>query len=242
LSTLDGWKLNVGMLVARLIPGHDLDGAKSLAEAWLTDNGGWIPNDVGDPTGEGMSSGGETDEEAADAISSEQIGRTKHLTMTVPLTVRAAVSGSFATGTTTADMRDALKSFIESRIESLFTSDGSVPVSFTWTSSTTSVRSTGNMNAAARVDVEAEIAAGENLSDCASVAVSAARGHYGLTNLWNASFVYTKDNDPSSQVYVEVRKYGSTSYDSLDNAVSYFHVVGLDKTSGQVQTLTRIDQ
>lgn len=241
MANLDGWTTNVASLVMKTLHGHDLASARTLADAWLTANGGWDPDDVGDPTGNGAPVGNPSDSTVAAAIAAAEIAKTKTLTVTFPIVVKASAVGSFGNGTSTSDILDALKADIEARMNAVVFEQGAQVMSFTWGSASPTASSGGSLSSGDRTTLQAEISGpSPHLVSPGAIATAAARRTFYLDNTWMASTIYTRNNTLGTQVSVEIRKYTTTGYTSLD-AVSYFYVVGLDRRSGQPQTLTRVD-
>lgn len=245
MATLDQWKTNVGQLIMIRLPNHDLDSARALATSWLSDNGGWIPDDVGDPSGEGEVSA--TDIEVADAVRALELARTKTVTVEFPVTLITSITGSFGSGTTAGDIVELFQEKLESRLSELIGVDQKNTVkilSYDWLAGKTTLRSTGLFDVDDRTGVEQEISeggegGGSNLMDPAAIATSHIRNFLGLDNTWVSTFVYSKDNDDQTPVSVEIKKYTDTSYSVLDDSATSLYVVTLDRNTGRPQTITR---
>jgi len=242
MATLDQWKTNVGQLIMLRLPNHDLDSARALALSWLNANGGWIPDNVGDPTGEGHASSSNTS--VADAVKSLELAKVKTITVDFPVVLRASITGSFGSGSTAGDILALFQANLESRVsEILGTTNKNAlkPISFTWGSATTTLRTTGDFDVTKRASVATEITSNtnHNLIDVAAIATNHARSFLGLDATWVSSFVYSKDNNAETPVSVEIKKYTDTSYSVLDTNATSYYVVTLDRDSGRPQTITR---
>lgn len=245
MATLDQWKTNVGQLIMLRLPNHDLDSARALATAWLSDNGGWIPDDVGDPEGEGLLP--VTDEEVADEVKALEIGRTKTVIIEFPVTMKTSITGNFGDGATASDIVSLFQETLENRLYDLIGYDQKNTIkilSFDWLAGKTTLRSTGLFDTDVRTDIQTEITdaeagIGTNLIDPAAIATGHIRNFLGLDNTWISTFVYSKDNDGESPVSVEIKKYTDTSYSTLDVGATYYYVVTLNRLSGRPQTITR---
>lgn len=230
--TEEQWKINIGQRLLSVLPSNDLTSAMALADAWLVANGGWdAPNEQ--PTG------GQSDDTVVAAIQSAEIGKTKTLTITVPISVQVAAVGNFASGTLQADMVTALQSAVQSRIGSLFGRDGSKVLSYTWGSATSSLRSSGSLSASDMQAVETQVAAGGNLIDPAAIATERARLTHSLDNTWVCSSLYTRGNS-TEPVMAFVTKFTTSSY-TVASSVGYIFAVSLGRASGAPASVTRID-
>ncbi len=241
MATLEGWKTNIGSLLIRRLPGNDLDAGRTLATAYLSSIGGWVPDSGGDPTGDGHPTGSPSDQSVVDAIVAQQLDRSRSAIITLPVVIRTSVSGAFAPGTSDADVVAALQSDVESRIATALAGAQLQVASYTWGSRTiASSRAEGALSAAERVALQASIAV-DDLLDPAAKAVSWLRTELSLPTTWMASEVYTRDATPGTPVAVTVVRHTSTSYTTLSSP-GYFYVVMIGKRPCMPQSYTRVQE
>ena len=185
------WIINTAGLLMDLLPGFGYDDAKPLAEDYLIDTGGWVPDDGGEPLGEGEPDDAGTPAVAALAISLVAIGDTKTLNISVPVSVTVTYTGSFPTGTSSADILNASKASLEAAVAARLAGSNFEYNTITWADAQTTSRFDGTLGQVARAAVQAEILANVNLVDPAAVAVSHIRYHYGLGDTWMTYKLYT---------------------------------------------------
>jgi hypothetical protein len=240
MADLEGWKTNVGALLTKRLPNHDLASARALATSHLSSIGGWVPDDVGDPTGDGSPNGGPSDQAVVDAIVTDQLSRTHTVTFSIPVTLTTTVTGSFAPGTNSGDVLAALETDAENRILDALSSNSSmVSPTFGWGSAAiTASRSGGSLGAAQMVAVNSAVGANQ-LTDPASIATAGIRSEFSLTNTWVSTEVYTRDASPSTPISVKIEQFTSTSYTTRATP-GYFFVVTLEKRSCRPQTYTKV--
>lgn len=241
MTTLEGWKTNIGSLLIRRLPGNDFDAGRTLATAYLSSIGGWVPDDGGDPTGDGHPTGSPSDQSVVDTIVTQQLDRSRTAIITVPVVIRTSVSGAFASGTSDADVVAALQSDVESRVATALAGSSIQVSSYTWGSRTIdSSRADGILSAAERVAIQSSIA-GDDLLDPAARAVSWLRTELSLPTTWMASEVYSRDATPGTPVSVTIIRHTSTSYTTLSSP-GYFYVVMIGKRPCMPQSYTRIQE
>tara|TARA_B100000745_G_scaffold163688_2_gene107095 strand:- start:5171 stop:5938 length:768 start_codon:yes stop_codon:yes gene_type:complete len=242
--TKEEWIRNSTISLMSLSPGYDYDTAKVEIAAYLANTaGGWNPNDVGDPNGEGAPTNNNTPEQAATAINALEISETRTLTATVDVSLKITQTGSFASGTSTTAVVNALKALMETRIETeLGSSAGIEFVDADWDNATTSEREGGALNSTQRVAVQTSITTDPVLVDPAAIASAYVRNRYSLDNTWIAKTIYNRG--PNYPIMVTVRKYTTSSYATEDttyidgdDTVTYAeYVVQIDSNTHRVQT------
>src|SRR5690606_10602198 len=127
------WIKNAAGLLMDLLPGFSHEDAKPLVETYLVDEaGGWVPEDNGEPNGEGVPDSGEEPSDAAIALSTSAVADTKTVTITVPVNVTVSYTGSFPTGTSTADIVNASKTALQNAIADQLAGSGFEYNSISW--------------------------------------------------------------------------------------------------------------
>lgn len=234
------WKLSTAQLLMAALPTHDLTSALALTEAWLAAEGGWVPDDVGDPTGEGEPTGGEDPSAASAALAAEQLAGVNVVLVDVPVVLRLALTGRFPSGETDEDMAEALQGDAEARVAAALGAGATVSVEeYDWDSSVVvESAARGSIDASGRAAVAAE-AAGSPL-DPAAVATAHARAALGLGDTWVCDSLYTRDNESGRPIAATVRKYTTTAYTTLDSGEARVVVVRVDRASGRPASLVII--
>lgn len=241
MATLEGWKTNIGSLLIRRLPGNDLEAGRALATAYLSSIGGWVPDDVGDPTGDGAPVDDPSDESVVEEIVGQQLDRSRTIVVDVPVIVRASVSGAFATGTSDSDVMDALEADVEARVAAALSGSSLEVISYEWGDRTIETsRNDGALSVGERTALQASISGGD-LLDPAAQAVSWLRELLGLTDTWMASEVYSRDASQSSAVAVTIVRHTSTAYTALSSP-GYFYVVMVGKAACMPQSYTRVQE
>lgn len=238
MATLEQWSLTTSQLVMDRLPGHDYESARALVDAHLISLGGWVPSDENLPEGEGAPNGGSTETQAADAIETAQLARINTLTITVPVVLEMQIPGNFASGTSESEMVTSLQSSIESRVSGVLSDLNGFSIdSYTWASVSSSNRAGGTLNQSAMQSVDTEVKAGAPFEDPAAIATAHARESLGLNDTWVATSLYLRT---TGTLGVTIEKFTANTYSTDDGGVDYHYVVSLDRTTLDVQTVSRV--
>ena len=233
------WNTTVGHLVMARLPGLDLAAAMALSDSWLSSNGGWVPDDGGDPEGEGEFGGDESQAEAADAIQEEQLGLYKVIMVSVPVTINVAMAGPYATD----DAEDILADLgdeITARVTAALTGKVGLVIDEVDldAAEVDLLQDEGDLAIGDRVDVQAAVVAGD-LVDPATVATDAVRRSHALDSTWVASSAFAPNS--TSPIYVTVRKYTNTSYALLDGTATHRYVAAINKSKGTLSSIAKLE-
>ncbi len=213
--TRDGWLNNGATYLMGIAPLYDFELARTALETYLTaEAGGWV-EDGGEPeNGHGEPLSEETFVEAADAIFAAQVGETVTVSVSVPVLVNLTVTGRYASEVNAETIRTDLQTVIEDRIQTLNGKGLSIAdIDFDATTEEF-IRTTGELNAAARVAVQTHITTEPELTDPVAKAVVHLRNTFSLNNTWMAYRHYLNAGDAPSIIFV--KKYTNTSYTTVD--------------------------
>lgn len=242
MTTKADWIRNTAIIFMNAVPGFQLSDAETLVTAHLTNvAGGWVSEEVGDPTGTGAPTNEQTEIDAAGVLIDTEFNNTKTLTYTFKVQLRAKMVGSFQPGTTNSDMITALKTDLEDRVSDLFASDSFEFVAMDYTGATSSFRTTGYLSPSDRVAVQTSITNDPQLTDPCAIATQYIRENFNKDTTWMAKNLYKRDQYP---IVVIVRKYTNTTYATehvsyVDGANTVTHegyVLYVDESSLNVQT------
>ena len=242
--TKSEWVNNTSLIFMTLTSGYDFEDAKTEVETYLSSvAGGWNPDDVGEPNGDGVPTNSDTPLQAAEAIFDQQIDDTKTITTTVDVTLKLTQTGSFSSGVSSASIVNALKTIMEARITSELDIDSGIQfVEADWDNANTDLRETGLLDSAEKVEIQNNISNNLVLVDPASIATNYVRNTYNLNNTWISEKAYNRGTNYPIIVYIG--KYTDTTYATQDTTfidgdytVTYEgYVVQVDPDTHRVQT------
>jgi hypothetical protein len=242
--TRDSWLSNGALYLMSIAPLYDYDTALIAMETYLTaEAGGWVEDGGEPPGGEGAPDNEDTHMEAADTIYATEVSESVTVEVTVPVTVTLTVSGRFASAVSAETIRTNYQVEIENRIQALNEKGLLIDNIDFDTTTETFVRTTGELNPAARVAVQTHITTASEITDPVAVAVTHLRVTQALVNTWMAYRHYINNEDAPSIIFVQ--KYTNTSYITVDetfvdggDTVTYEgYIVYVDRSTLYVQTV-----
>lgn len=231
MTTLAGWRTSAANLLVEAIPLQTFDSSVLLIDAYLASVGGWVPDDVGDPTGEGSPVNGDTPEEAVAAIVEQQLDRMYRLDATLQVELTLQFVSNLAPGQSDEDVRSQMQPLIEALLEVEF---GSSLLNFSnFTNLSGPIITGGTLDAVQRVEIQGLIATASFAHDPRAVAVNAARNIYALDDLWNVENYYTEVNQP---IVTIIRKYTTLTYVTIDTAETLRYVIGVNRDTYVIES------
>jgi hypothetical protein len=236
-SSLAGWMINTALLVLERLPGLNYDQAEDLVDAHLVSVGGWVPDDVSDPTGPGHPADDSAPLDAANSIESAQLLMVRTARVTIPVSLTLTYTDQFTIGTSDSTVVAQLQDEIQEQITNVFSGANVRIDSFDWAESTSSVRSGGQLSAPDKVQIQADIAAGTKLVDPAAICTVSARSIHSLDGTWMATRVFSTSG---VAVFVYVQKHTDGSYATLDGAASYHFVLSVHPETLRLQGSTKV--
>jgi len=227
-DSLNAWKTDTSFLVVKKLPFEDFQSAFVLAETYLSATGGWNPDDPNNPVGPGNPVNGNTPDEAADIIRNEQMGSVYSTSVNATIEISLEYITKLIGGLSQQDILDniseGLDKFIAAQLEStdlkydLLVSFEGEPVEGSLTTQ------------GIRIDINSSLESGDKLIDPKEIALNYARVTYSLDNLWNVTYLYTKENN---DLFVLIEKYAN-NYEFLDLSDDRQFFLSMDPTSYEI--------
>jgi len=223
--TLSGWITSVGAGVVETVPLQDFESSLVLAEDFLGTQGGWNPDDAGDPTGNGEPVSGVTTEEAIELITIQQRDRIYHTDVSGVLNFRILTNNNLAAGldddSVLANLVDVIDDVVQANL-------ANTNIEFVDIPSYTGTVTSGPTTTTDRQNIQNAITAGGKLIDPNAIALTVARAEYDLDNTYNVEYLYTETN---KQLFVMIIKYTDSLYATVDNTADARYGITLDPTT-----------
>ena len=220
--TLNGWIASVGAGVVETVPLQDFESSLILAEDFLGTQGGWNPDDPGDPTGCGEPVSGVTTEQAIELITIQQQDRIYHTDVAGVLNFRILMNNNLAVG---LDDASVLANLVDTLDEVVQANLADTNIEFVDIPSYTGTVTNGPTDSATRLAIQNTITAGGKIIDPYAIALSVARAEYNLDNTYNVEYLYTETN---KQLFVMVIKYTDALYSTVDTTATARYGITLD--------------
>jgi hypothetical protein len=228
--TFISWRNTTAGVLIGTLPLQDFSSAISLVESYLSDTGGWNPDDVGDPTGLGEPVSGETPEQAAINITNQQLNSVYQSEITGQLTFKANFIKNLGSGLSESVVLSTIESEFAQFIENQF---DNIIIQFESLDTFTGTVISGPTTAAERVLINNLIVSGDKLINPKAIALSLSRNRFSLDNTYNVSFLYTQTD---KELVILIEKYTSTAYTNLDLSVDNQFIISLDSKSYHITT------
>lgn len=211
--TLNGWKTSVATGVVEALPLQDFESALVLADDFLATQGGWNPDDAGDPTGPGVPVSGATLEEAIVLITDQNLDRVYHVDVSGNMNFRILMNEKLATGLSDEDVltniTDRLSDVVELNL-------GRTSIELVDIPSFTGDVTSGPTTATQRLNIQNTIEGGGRIIDPRAIGLVSARATFNLDTTWNVEFLYT---EPDKSLYLSIIKYTTDLYQTVDSNV-----------------------
>lgn len=228
ILTLQAWNETVALGLVKKLPLQNIDSAFALSQNYLANNGGWIPDDPGEPIGFGSPATGETLEQAIQSIFNQQIAQIYTADITGSLTFNITLNKNLAVGLSDSDVffnvEADLSSIIEEQLKDTSLEIVAIP-SFSGTIST------GATDTVERVGLQALLTSGGKLSNPKAIALSSARAEFNLDNTHNVRYLYTESG---KEYFVSIVKYTDTTYSTVDQNATKEYSIRLNRLSYKV--------
>lgn len=226
-GSLSSWKTDTAIVLLGELPLQNLTSAKEKVEQYLSETGGWIPDDDSDPTGSGQPASGEDSAEAADSITEAEIARVYNTK------VRADIKLDFhLVQNLDPDLSDEdVKTLIEETVQSFLVEQlGCTTTEFVeLTDYEIENDRGGDTTAAQRVTADEEVKSGEKLIDPVSISLSYARDRFNLDDFWNVTYIY---NEPTKDIVSLIERYTDPeTYEDLDIFTLTQYAITMDASS-----------
>jgi hypothetical protein len=223
--TLNGWTASVAAGTIESLPLQDFESALVLAETFLGTQGGWNPDDVGEPTGPGVPVSGIDLATSILLITLSQRSRIYRGDITGTLNFRIIMNENLATG---LDSDTVLLNFTD-RLEELVRANiNKTNLEFVDIPSFSGNITNGETDAVERVSIQNIITTGGRITEPKALALSSGRAEFNLDNTWNVQYLYTEQN---ASLFVMILKYTDTSYSTIDSMATNRFGITLDPVS-----------
>jgi hypothetical protein len=223
--TLNGWNASVATGVVESVPLQDFESALVLAEDFLGTQGGWNPDDAGDPTGFGEPVSGVTLDESIILITIEQRDRIYHSDISGVLNFRLILNNNLSPGLDDAAVSAAIVDILDDVVQANLLQTN---IEFVDIPSYTDTVTNGPTDATRRQDIQNTILAGGQIIDPAVIGLNVARAEYNLDNTYNVEYLYT---EPNKVLFVMVIKYTTDLYETIDTTATARYGISLDPIS-----------
>jgi hypothetical protein len=223
--TLNGWKASVATGVVEAVPLQDFESALVLAEDFLGTQGGWNPDDAGDPTGFGEPVSGVTLDEAIILITDQQRDRIYHSDISGVLNFRIILNNNLSPGLDDAAVSAAIVDILDDVVQANLLQTN---IEFIDIPSYTDTVTNGPTDATTRQAIQNTLTAGGQIIDPSVIGLSVARSEYNLDNTFNVQYLYT---EPNKVLFVMVIKYTDNLYSTVDTTANARFGISLDPIS-----------
>lgn len=224
-QNLASWKRNTASVLIRQLPLQTADSALVLVENYLNTTGGWIPDDELNPTGFGVPASGATNEEAATAIETVQLGRIYKVETDVTIQVRLTQLFNLNPGLDDESVVTAADALIRSQITNQIGKTSLELISIDNIQGEL-VEPYGILTPEDRAELNTNVESPSNLIE---KGLQQVRFLYGLDNKWNVDRVYIESG---KEPVMSVRKYTNLTYQTIDSETSLQYVITVNSETG----------
>lgn len=237
-----GWKTTTATILVGLIPSQSFESAFVLAETYLSDVGGWNPDNGGDPTGIGQPVNGQLPEAAANSIFDIEHSKVYDVAVIAPIELQFRFTQKLPAGLGEVAVLGAIQDAVENWLKANVLISDRFPV--TVDANGVGVISgnligTGETTSAERVAVAARADSDDKITDYKTAALVFARIKHLLDDNWNVMSFYT---EPTKPITVIIRRYTSTTYLDLDEAVTQKYVIVVNPDTYEVVSGVSLSQ
>jgi hypothetical protein len=236
MDDLVTWANTTAALLTTDLPLQSLNSAVNLAFAYISNVGGWVPNDPSDPNGPGAPANSATETEAAATIAAQQYAEVYDLNFQVLVTVECQMTAQLGFGLDLAAAAAALSPDVAAFITTAI-NGSSIPVrvNSVSTQTPTSGKSLigGQTTETIRQIIASDLIGDNKIIDYKELALQYATTVNGLDDTWNVQSVYSQNNTP---VVVTIVKYADNTYNTLDTTSTTIYVYSVSPTTYQIVT------
>jgi hypothetical protein len=223
--TLNGWVASVAAGVVETVPLQDFESALVLSEDFLGTQGGWNPDDPGDPTGFGEPVSGVSLETAIALITAQQQERIYHSAISGVLNFRIVLNNNLSPGLDDASVTAAIVDILDDVVQANLIQTN---IEFVNIPSYTATVTNGPTDASTRQAIQNTILAGGQIIDPHAIGLIVARSEYSLDNTYNVEYLYT---EPNKTLFVMIVKYTDNLYQTVDTTADARYGISLDPVS-----------
>jgi hypothetical protein len=229
VTTLIDFINNSAELLISELPLESFNSSTQRIYAYVSDVGGWIPDDPLQPFGDGHLANNYTEAQVANDIKTQEYSAIYDLNFTVTVTLNvqgvSKLTSGLSNDSAATSLANQISTFLKNKIN-----QSSLPIRLDTTSiQTYDVNNSvfgGNTTQTIRENIASSIAneATTKIVDYKALAVKYVRNTYGIDNTWNVLNIYTNANSP---IVVMIRKYTDTTYSALDNTDTTTYVISI---------------
>src|SRR6185437_13826227 len=165
--TQDGWLSTTATVLVGLLPEQTFTSALAYATTYLADVGGWVPDDMGSPTGFGHPSNNQVPADAANSILADQLALVYEVSATLPLQLDLNFIAKLPGGLNQAAVLAAIQTAVQTWMTNLLTNSG-LPLKIhggSFGTLTGTLLGSGSPTASERVTIHSEVTGGGVLTD-----------------------------------------------------------------------------
>lgn len=229
------------LLIVNELPLQSLDSAVGLIVAYISDVGGWVPDDMSQPYGDGAPANGFTEQQSADAIYAEEFAKVYDLefqvTLTVTVQAAAYLSGGLSINAAGLSMAGQVSNYVTDQIN-----NASIPLRVESVGSQTTETELsvlgGLTDQTVRQAVADAITGTDKIVDYKALTLKYVIDTYGLDDTWNVASVFWRADQP---INIMIRKYTDNSYAALDGDSSTIYVLNISPVTYAVVSGAIID-
>lgn len=197
-TTLALWKQNIAIRLMTDVPTMDLDSGISAAENYLSQTGGWLPDDPGNPVDLGKPVSGLSDTQIVAVILNDIQQSQYQFDAVVTVPISLTMFTNLSPGLDASQIKDtiltAMRNYIERSMADLPIHPNVNASSYTSVSSNVIGITTGPQRVAYNAGISADPV------PILSKALQQARSRFGLSDLWNFSNIYARDTNTAGAV------------------------------------------
>lgn len=230
-SDLTTYVTATATLLTGELPLQSVDSAITLVYAYISDVGGWVPDNPSDPTGPGVPFNNATEAAAASAIAAQQINNVYDLNFSTSVTIECQFSAQLGSGLSLSEAAASMAANVTAFItDTINNSPYPLSVTATQTPSANSDRSLvgGNTTQAIREAIVTDLSGDNKIVDYKEIALQFAISTHGLDDTWNVQYVYTQSESP---IVIVINKYTDDTYATLDSDNTTTYVFTMSPTN-----------
>lgn len=226
------------VILLKQLPLQSLDSSVNYIYQYISNNGGWVPDDPLHPNADGHVDNDFTEQQVADAITNNEF----NAVYSIDLTVTTDIHLHFAEKLTDGLTLDAAAASVQNHVSHFITTavnTSPIPLRVESTSTQVTVPSNSMVGGYTTQTIRQNIASGLSLLpgtkdvNYKALALLYVRNTYGVDDTWSVHSVYTETDTP---IAVIIKKYIDNTYAALDVTSTKIYVINVSPTTYQVVT------
>jgi hypothetical protein len=235
------WITTTAALVTTELPLQSLSAASDLVVEYLSNVGGWVADNILIPLGPGQPANHFTEQQAADAIVTEQFGTVYDLNFHATATIVCQFATQLGPGLTLEEAAAAMAAEVTNLITNSI-NNSNIPIRVNSIDSqnvvTLNSELSGTTDSAHRQLIQADLTGVAKIIDYKEIALQYARTINGIDATWNIKSVYTESNSP---IVMTIVKYTDITYVTLDTSSHVAYVYSVSQDTNEVVSGVIID-